>query len=544
MPAAAASRSARRGHDRRVLAAHLGDRRPRVRPSWKRRPSARPTSAEPVKTTPSIAPSASARPVAAPPWTSPTTPSGSPAAANASPTSAPDSGVCSDGLSTTVLPATSAPAAMPVTSATGKLNGPITPNTPNGRSTLAFVSSGGELPERDREAVVALDLRAVGLDQVDRLLHLGDRLRAALAGLERHRGGQLHVALARSRRRPGAAPRSARRPPSGATRAAPRARARPPRRRARPAPRARGSRRASERLGSRRSNAAPSNDARAADDVRERLGGPAPRTASSAASNARVGLRRARAARVRQAGAHAEAPSSVTAAAVGTAWQAARWAEPAAAPSTGARPRSSPRQRSSIPSRSASPDATSGQRGWKRQPARDPRRVGRLAREDLRLHVRALGHHREQRARVRMARVAEQLLGRALLDDPAEVHDRDPVGDVPREPEVVGDDEDRHAGLAHELQHQREDLAAHRRVEARDRLVGDEQPRLEHHRAGDHDALALAAGDLVRVAREEALGRAQAGARERLGDQRLLVARRSSGSAAPRRPPRRSSGAR
>ena len=55
------------------------------RPSWKRRPSDRPTAAEPVKTTPSIA-----------------------------------------------------PADMPVTSATGKLNGP---NTPNGRSTLRLVSS-------------------------------------------------------------------------------------------------------------------------------------------------------------------------------------------------------------------------------------------------------------------------------------------------------------------------------------------------------------------------------------------------------------------
>ena len=67
-------------------------------PSAKRLPSARPTSAEPVKTTPSIAPSASARPVSSPPWTSATTPSGSPAAAKHSPTSAPDSGVCSDGL--------------------------------------------------------------------------------------------------------------------------------------------------------------------------------------------------------------------------------------------------------------------------------------------------------------------------------------------------------------------------------------------------------------------------------------------------------------
>ena len=65
MPAAAASRSALTRHDRRVLAAHLGDRRPRVRALLEARGRAPgPTSAEPVKTTPSIAPSASARPVA------------------------------------------------------------------------------------------------------------------------------------------------------------------------------------------------------------------------------------------------------------------------------------------------------------------------------------------------------------------------------------------------------------------------------------------------------------------------------------------------
>ena len=58
----------------------------------------------------------------------------------------PVSGVCSDGLMTTVFPATSAPADMPVTSAAGKLNGPITPKTPNGRSTLRFVSSGVSCP--------------------------------------------------------------------------------------------------------------------------------------------------------------------------------------------------------------------------------------------------------------------------------------------------------------------------------------------------------------------------------------------------------------
>ena len=157
-----------------------------------------------------------------------------------------------------------------------------------------------------------------------------------------------------------------------------------------------------------------------------------------------------------------------------TAWHAA---SRSGASGTGARARSCPRQRSSIPSRAASPEATSGQRGWKRQPGGNPRRVGRLAAEDLRRDVGDLRHDREQRARVGVARRGEDVLGRPLLDDPPEVHHGHAVGDVPRQPEVVGDDEDRDLGLAHEAQHQREDLAAHRRVEARDRLVGDEQAR-------------------------------------------------------------------
>ena len=46
----------------------------------------------------------------------------------------------------------------------------------------------------------------------------------------------------------------------------------------------------------------------------------------------------------------------------------------------------------------------------------------------------------------------------------------------------------------------REDLRPHRGVEHRDRLVADQPVGLEHERRGDRDALALAAGELVRIA--------------------------------------------
>ena len=46
-----------------------------------------------------------------------------------------------------------------------------------------------------------------------------------------------------------------------------------------------------------------------------------------------------------------------------------------------------------------------------------------------------------------------------------------------------------------------EDLRLDRDVERGDRLVGDDQVRIDRERAGDADPLALAAGELVRVAR-------------------------------------------
>ena len=60
---------------------------------------------------------------------------------------------------------------------------------------------------------------------------------------------------------------------------------------------------------------------------------------------------------------------------------------------------------------------------------------------------------------------AQDLFGRADLDDPPEIHHRDTVGDVPRQPEVVRDHENRHAAFAREAQQQLQDLAANRRVE-------------------------------------------------------------------------------
>ena len=87
----------------------------------------------------------------------------------------------------------------------------------------------------------------------------------------------------------------------------------------------------------------------------------------------------------------------------------------------------------------------------------------------------------------------------------------------------MGDRDDRQPVGVDQRSHEGEDLAPDRRVERCDRLVGQQQRRLHHHRARDHDALALPTRHLVRVERHEALGWAQAGAGERIGHLRGLT---------------------
>ena len=109
-------------------------------------------------------------------------------------------------------------------------------------------------------------------------------------------------------------------------------------------------------------------------------------------------------------------------------------------------------------------------------------------------------------------------LGRPDLHDLAQVHHRDPVGEHPGQRQVVGDEQVRQAALAAQVEHQAQELGPDRDVEHRDRLVGDDQLGLHDQGPGDHHALALAAGELVRVAGGEVRGGAQAGGLERVED--------------------------
>ena len=72
--------------------------------------------------------------------------------------------------------------------------------------------------------------------------------------------------------------------------------------------------------------------------------------------------------------------------------------------------------------------------------------------------------------------------------------------------QVVGHEDQRHAQRLLEAHDEAKDLGLDRHVERRGGLVGDEQARLAREGDGEHHALALAAGELMRVGVEPPLG--------------------------------------
>ena len=96
--------------------------------------------------------------------------------------------------------------------------------------------------------------------------------------------------------------------------------------------------------------------------------------------------------------------------------------------------------------------------------------------------------------------VAEDLRGRAVLEDAAAVEERDAVGDLAGEAHLVGGDQHRHAAVL-ELADHVEHLADQLGVEGRGDLVEQQQLGLHGQRPHDRDPLLLAARELVGVAR-------------------------------------------
>src|SRR3989475_825946 len=127
-------------------------------------------------------------------------------------------------------------------------------------------------------------------------------------------------------------------------------------------------------------------------------------------------------------------------------------------------------------------------------------------------------HDRDERLRVRVPRVLDELSGRAFLDDLPQVHDPDPVREHPREREVVGDEQVREALPRAQLEEELEDLRADRDVEHGHGFVGHQELRIQDERPGDRHALSLPSGELVRIPEQEIFRRPQARIGERLLD--------------------------
>ena len=144
---------------------------------------------------------------------------------------------------------------------------------------------------------------------------------------------------------------------------------------------------------------------------------------------------------------------------------------------------------------------TNGQRAAKRQPGGGLAMFGTMPS----MVARCVGAAVEPRDRaeqadgVGMLRAGEQFVDRRALDDLAGIHHRDLVADFGDDAEIVGDQDDRGAAGRLQFAHQVEDLRLQGDVERGGRLVRDQELGIAGQRHRDHDALAHAAGELVRI---------------------------------------------
>jgi len=87
----------------------------------------------------------------------------------------------------------------------------------------------------------------------------------------------------------------------------------------------------------------------------------------------------------------------------------------------------------------------------------------------------------------------EQLVAVSELDDTAEIHDGDALAKMPHDRQIMRDKEIGQVELVAEILEQIDDLRLDRHIEGRDRLIADDEFRIQGQGAGDADPLALAA---------------------------------------------------
>ncbi len=109
-----------------------------------------------------------------------------------------------------------------------------------------------------------------------------------------------------------------------------------------------------------------------------------------------------------------------------------------------------------------------------------------------------------------MLGAGEEVVGIALLDDAAEIHHGDAPAHLPHDPQVMADEEHGDAEAFLQVDEEVHHLRLDRHVEGRDRLVANQEGGIGHQRAGEDDALALTAGEFVRIAHGDMAGEADA----------------------------------
>ena len=97
---------------------------------------------------------------------------------------------------------------------------------------------------------------------------------------------------------------------------------------------------------------------------------------------------------------------------------------------------------------------------------------------------------------VRRLRVEDHLVCLAGFHKFPVLHDIDGVGDVIGKADIMGDEDDGHAGLVPQIEQHVEDRGARAGVDHAGGLVGQLNLRLEQEGAGDHEPLHLSAGEL------------------------------------------------
>ena len=94
----------------------------------------------------------------------------------------------------------------------------------------------------------------------------------------------------------------------------------------------------------------------------------------------------------------------------------------------------------------------------------------------------------------------------STFDNFAVAHDADGFGIVFRQTQIVGNEDNRHAHLLLQIVEQIENLGLNGYIQSGGRLIGNQQVGFIDERHGNHDALQLAAGKLVRILFHAAFG--------------------------------------